>query len=83
MTAVDRLGFHLRLTLEILRPGGDQLGAPQATSNQDCENRPVTLAREALGRLFLQQTSRLLDRQPVANPDAQPFRTFHAADAGR
>src|SRR5207249_4814088 len=26
--------------LEILRPEGDQLGAPQATSNQDCENRP-------------------------------------------
>jgi hypothetical protein len=56
--------------LEILGREGDQFGAPQATSNQDCENRPVTLAPETLGRLFLQQTSRLLDRQPVADPDA-------------
>ena len=69
--------------LEILRLERDQFGASQATSNQDCKDCPVPFGSEALRRLFLQQTFCLLDRQPVANPNAQPLRAFHAADAGR
>ena len=62
-------------------------GAPEfAHSAYPSENRkdcPVTLGSETCRRLFLQQASCLLDCQPVADPDAQTFRTFHAANAGR
>jgi hypothetical protein len=69
--------------LEILRLERDQLGSSQATSNQDCKNCPGAFGSEAFRRLFPQQASRLLDRQPIANPDTQPLRSLHAADAGR
>ena len=85
LSFADQVGHNpvLLPDLEILRFEPDQLGASQAASNQNRKNRTVTFGSKALRRLLLQQTSRLLDRQPIANPDAQPLRALHASDAGR
>jgi hypothetical protein len=69
--------------LEIFHFERHQLGPPQAASNQNSQNCPVTLTPEAVRRQLQQQSLSFVDAQPVPNPHAQPFSAFHAADAGR
>ena len=69
--------------LEIFDFEPDQFGPPQAASNQNRQNRPVTFTPEALSRRMPQQSLGLVDAQPVPNPHAQPLRALHPADSGR
>jgi hypothetical protein len=59
-----------------------QLRSPQRAPEQHCQNRPIALSFDRGCVRRGKQALRLLERQPVAQPHAEPLRTFHAADPG-
>ncbi len=69
--------------LEVLQLEADQLGPPQAASDQNRQDRPVSFTSEVVRQRMPQQGLGFADAQPVPNPNAQPLRAFHATDAGR
>ena len=69
--------------LEIFRSESRQFGSAQTAGNEQRENRSIAFATETVCGNFAKQGSRLIDRQPVASPDAQTLGSFDAADAGR
>src|SRR5208283_496472 len=69
--------------LQVLSPQADQFGPPQSASNQQRQDGTVALAAGGFQGRILQQRSGLLDRQPIANPDAQALRAFDPPDTRR
>lgn len=68
--------------LEIFRSESRQFGPAQTARNEQRENRSIAFATETVRGNFAEQGSRLIDRQPVASPDAETLGPFDAADAG-
>jgi hypothetical protein len=68
--------------LKIFQSEPNQLGASQAASNQQRQNRSITLVSQAVSSLFREQGSGLFDGQPVSDPNAQAFCTFNTTDSG-
>jgi hypothetical protein len=47
--------------LKIFRSESNQFGPSQAASDEQCQNRPITFASEAVWRWFAEQGSGLID----------------------
>jgi hypothetical protein len=79
----NQVGDHpvLLADLKIFHSESYQFGASQATPNEQGENRSITFASEAIQRLC-EQSPRLINGQPVSDPNAQTFWAFHSTDSG-
>jgi hypothetical protein len=68
---------------EVLGSKADKFGPPESASNQQCQDGAVAFAAGGFQGQGLQQCSRLIDSQPIANPDAQALCAFDTPDARR
>jgi len=68
--------------LKIFQSECNQFGASQAASNQQRENRSITLASQAVSCGLAEQRSGLFDSQPVSDSNSQAFCAFNATDSG-
>src|SRR5450759_3953866 len=69
--------------LEVLSSKADKFGPPESASDQQRQDGAVALAAGGFQGRSLQQCSRLIDSQPIANPDAQALRAFDTPDTRR
>src|SRR5438445_13189659 len=84
LSLANQVGDHpmLLTDLKIFQSESNQFGASQTASNQQCQNCSIALASQAVSLRCCEQGSRLFDSQPVSDPIAQAFCTFHATDSG-
>src|SRR6266571_4527200 len=85
LSLANQVGDHpvLLTDLKIFKSESNQFGASQTASNEQRQNRSITLASQAVSLRFREQGSGLFDGQPVSDPSAQTFCTFDATDSGR
>jgi hypothetical protein len=84
LSFANQIGNHavLLANLEIFRSESNQFGPPKAASDEQCQNRPIAFASEAVWR-FTEQGSGLIDGQPITDPNAKTLGTFDATDSCR
>src|ERR1700689_2748082 len=56
-----------------------QLGAPEAASDQNCQNSSIPLSFKRIGGCCPQQPTAFICCQPVPNPRSQSFGTLHSS----
>jgi hypothetical protein len=56
-----------------------QLGAPEAASDQNCQNSSIPLSSKRIQAWCAQQRTALICCQPVPNPRSQSFGTLHSS----
>src|SRR6267142_6328230 len=76
----NQVGDHpvLLTDLKIFQSESNQFGASQTAANQHSQNRAIALAPQAGSLRFREQSSGLLDSQPVADTNTQAFCSFNA-----
>jgi hypothetical protein len=84
LSLANQVGNHpvLLTDLKISHSESNQFGASQTASDQERQNRSITLTSQAISLPFREQASGLFDGQPVSDPSAQAFCTFDAPDSG-
>src|SRR5216684_4633010 len=83
LSFANQVGNHpaLLADLKIFHPESYQFGASQAAANEQRESRSIAFTSEAIQRLC-EQSLRLINGQPVSDPNAQAFCTFDTTDSG-
>src|SRR6266853_6261370 len=84
LSPANQVGDHpvLLTDLKIFQSQSNQFCASPTASDQERQNRSITLTSQAISLRFREQASGLFDGQPVSDPSAPPFCTFDATDSG-
>ena len=67
--------------LEVIGSQTDELGTPESATDQQRQDGTITLPARRVQGQRLQQRSRLIDGQPIANSDSLSLRAFDTADS--
>src|SRR5260370_6519591 len=82
LSFANQVGDHpaLLADLKSVQSESYQFGASQAAANEQRESRSIAFTSEAIQR-HCEQSLRLINGQPVSDPNAQAFCALNSADA--